>query len=56
MKKFLLWLLMVLLGIAALLGGTVWYFYSGAQIEVLPQITANGQAIEASGCDYQVPV
>lgn len=56
MKKFFLWLLMVLVGIAALLGGTLWYFYQGAQIEILPQLTVNEQAIEATGCDYQVPV
>lgn len=56
MKKFFLWLLLVLLGIAVLLGGTVWYFYDAAQIDTLPSLNANGQEIEASGCDYQVPV
>lgn len=58
MKKFFLWVLMVLVFIALILGGTGYYFYrsvDAADVEQ-PALPVMGQPAACTGGDMQVPV
>lgn len=58
MRKILLWLVMVVLMVTLLLGGTGWFLYSATGANTLPQepVTFGEITLEPNGYDWQVPV
>lgn len=58
MRKLLLWLVMVAVMVAAILGGTSWFLYRATGPDALPQeeVTFGGIALEPNGYDWQIPV
>ena len=58
MRKFLLWLVMVALMVALILGGTAAFLYSRIGEKDLPQepVTFGETALEPNGWDWVIPV
>ena len=58
MKRFLLWLFMVLFLIVLLLGGVVFYFYKTADPSTLeqPTLTANEEQLSPTSAQLQMPI
>lgn len=58
MRKLLLWLVMVAVMIAAILGGTAAFLYSRTGTDALPQeaVTFGEQTLEPNGWSWVIPV
>ena len=58
MRKLLLWIAMVVLTVALILGGTAAFLYSRTGADSLPQeaVTFGGTALEPNGWDWVIPV
>ena len=58
MRKLLLWLVMVVVMVAVILGGTAAFLYSRSGEDALPQeaVTFGEVALEPNGWDWTVPV
>ena len=58
MRKLLLWLVMVAVMIAAILGGTAAFLYSRTGADALPQeaVTFGEQTLEPNGWSWVIPV